>query len=170
MEMISPTIFMPALLSTHRVGLSMAARIRLEGLLRLEPLLRVPEAVACRNGIVMSSFAWQLYLDGLHGLPAARRRICASDSRDNHGQSVGDGTWPCTTSAWPCTTCRTIPFSCHRKYLPRRARNTDMSVMTKIVIYAGTDSGKYVLVLQLQEDNPYLGEPVVIKTPTDDTF
>lgn len=91
MEMISPTIFMPALLSTHRVGLSMAARIRLEGLLRLEPLLRVPEAVACRNGIVMSSFAWQLYLDGLHGLPAARRRICASDSRDNHGQSVGDG-------------------------------------------------------------------------------
>ncbi|MEK1888295.1 MAG: hypothetical protein AAAB35_12155, partial [Phyllobacterium sp.] len=54
--------------------------------------------------------------------------------------------------------------------LPRRARNTDMSVMTKIVIYAGTDSGKYVLVLQLQEDNPYLGEPVVIKTPTDATF
>ena len=42
--------------------------------------------------------------------------------------------------------------------------------MTKIVIYAGTDSGKYVLVLQLQEGNPYLGEPVVIKTPTDDTF
>ena len=44
-----------------------------------------------------------------------------------------------------------------------------MGVMTKIVIYGGTGSGKYVLALQLLADNPFLGDPVVIRTPTDMT-
>jgi hypothetical protein len=44
-----------------------------------------------------------------------------------------------------------------------------MAVMTKIVIYGGTSSGKYVLALQLKQDNPILGEPVVIKSPSDMT-
>ena len=44
-----------------------------------------------------------------------------------------------------------------------------MGVMTKIVIYGGTGSGKYVLALQLLADNPFLGEPVVIRTPSDMT-
>ena len=44
-----------------------------------------------------------------------------------------------------------------------------MAVMTKIVIYGGTGSGKYVLALQLLADNPFLGDPVVIRTPTDMT-
>lgn len=39
--------------------------------------------------------------------------------------------------------------------------------MTKIVIYGGTGSGKYVLALQLHHDNPILGEPTLIKSPAD---
>lgn len=44
-----------------------------------------------------------------------------------------------------------------------------MAVMTKIVIYGGSCSGKYVLAVQLLADNPFLGEPVVIRTPSDMT-
>lgn len=39
--------------------------------------------------------------------------------------------------------------------------------MTKIVIYGGTGSGKYVLALQMKQDNPMLGEPVLIRSPSD---
>ncbi|MBA8881011.1 hypothetical protein [Phyllobacterium myrsinacearum] len=39
--------------------------------------------------------------------------------------------------------------------------------MTKIVIYGGTGSGKYVLALQMQQDNPTLSDPVIIKSPSD---
>jgi hypothetical protein len=42
-----------------------------------------------------------------------------------------------------------------------------MAVMTKIVIYGGTGSGKYVLALQMKQDNPMLGEPVLIRSPSD---
>ena len=38
--------------------------------------------------------------------------------------------------------------------------------MTKIVIYGGTGSGKYALALQLLQDNPMLGEPVLIGSPS----
>lgn len=39
--------------------------------------------------------------------------------------------------------------------------------MTKIVIYGGPGSGKYVLALQLRRDNPILGEPAIIKSPSE---
>ncbi|MBA8904122.1 hypothetical protein [Phyllobacterium sp. P30BS-XVII] len=42
-----------------------------------------------------------------------------------------------------------------------------MAVMTKIVIYGGTGSGKYVLALQLKRDNPVLGEPILLKSPSE---